>query len=125
MNTLLIVAGLLSLSVVGGHFTVGRSRYLKPMLAASMDPVAKRVMLCVFHYVSVNLAVMTLVLLVAGFGLKGPQRLPVLIVVIHYGLFAIVQILYALTSKIDGALLKMFQWVFFVVIAALAGIAVF
>jgi hypothetical protein len=41
----LIVSGVLSLSVVGGHFTVGKSRYLRLMLDASLEPVAKRVML--------------------------------------------------------------------------------
>ena len=124
MNTLLIVAGVLSLSVVGGHFTVGRSRYLRPMLGADFDPVARRVMLCVFHYVSVNLVLMTLILLAAGFGLDPDDgmRVAVLAVAVHYGLYAIVQLVYALTAGIEQALGKMFQWVFFVVIAALAWI---
>ena len=50
MNALVLTAGIFAFGVVIGHFTLGAKLYLKPMLAAEFDPVAKRVMLCVFHY---------------------------------------------------------------------------
>jgi hypothetical protein len=122
MNVWLIVSGLLALFVAVGHFTMGRKSYLKPMLDASFDGIAKRVMQSVFHYNSVNLVLMTILLLAVGFGLdiQGGATLLVKFVVIHFGLFAIVQIILAATAKIEKAFMKMFQWLLFILIAVFA-----
>jgi hypothetical protein len=101
---------------------MGRKSYLKPMLDASFDGIAKRVMQSVFHYNSVNLVLMTILLLAVGFGLdiQGGATLLVKFVVIHFGLFAIVQIILAATAKIEKAFMKMFQWLLFILIAVFA-----
>jgi hypothetical protein len=52
MNAPTFIAGLAAAFCALGHFTVGRKQYLKPMLAASFDDVAKRVNHCVFHTAS-------------------------------------------------------------------------
>jgi hypothetical protein len=49
MNGPILIAGVAAAFCALGHFTVGRKQYLKPMLAASFDDVAKRVNHCVFH----------------------------------------------------------------------------
>ncbi len=122
MNWQLLVAGFVALSVVGGHFTIGSKQYLQPMLAASFDEVAKKVMHCVFHYVSVYLVISTAVLLALGFGidLGGNSSLVVKFIAKIYALFAVTQIGIAMTSKIQNGLFKMFQWIFFVLIAFFA-----
>jgi hypothetical protein len=122
MNIWLIVSGVLALFVVVGHFSMGRKNYLKPMLDASFDGIAKRVMQSVFHYVSVNLVLMTILLLAAGFGLdiQGGSAVLVKFVAIHFALYAIVQIILAATAKIEKAFMKMFQWLLFLLIALFA-----
>jgi hypothetical protein len=122
MNVWLIVSGVLALFVVVGHFSMGRKNYLKPMLDASFDGIAKRVMQSVFHYVSVNLVLMTILLLAAGFGLdiQGGSAVLVKFVAIHFALYAIIQIILAATAKIEKAFMKMFQWLLFLLIALFA-----
>jgi len=41
MNRPIFISGLAAVSCTLDHFTVGRKQYLKPMLAASFDDVAK------------------------------------------------------------------------------------
>jgi hypothetical protein len=122
MNIWLIVSGVLALFVVVGHFSMGRKNYLKPMLDASFDGIAKRVMQSVFHYISVNLVLMTILLLAAGFGLdiQGGSAVLVKFVAIHFALYAIIQIILAATAKIEKAFMKMFQWLLFLLIALFA-----
>ncbi len=120
MNWLLVVSGLLALLTTIGHFTVGSRMYLRPMLKSDFDPVARKVMHCVFHYVSVFLTLSAVVLLGAGLGLDMGEgtTLVVRFISINYAAFALWQIVLAATSGIQGGLFKMFQWIFFVLIAA-------
>lgn len=105
-----------------GHFTMGRKQYLKPMLEASFEEVPKEVMHCVFHYVSAYLILSTIVLLALGFGVtfSADTSLLVWFIIIHYAVFAVTQIVIASTSRIEKVMFKMFQWVFFVLIAVFA-----
>ena len=121
MNWLLIVSGLFAAFTTVGHFVIGSKRFLIPMLEASFDGVARKQMHSVFHYVSVDLVVSTVLLLAVGFGvdLGSGASLVVKFVALHYALYAVVQILVALTSGLDGAFLKLFQWVLFALIAVL------
>jgi hypothetical protein len=122
MNWFLVVSGLVALFVVAGHFSMGRKNYLLPMMNASFDDVAKKIMQSVFHYSSVNLVVMAVLLLLIGFGVTftGGTRLLVQVIALHYSLFALVQLIIALSSKIDKSLMKMFQWLLFIIIAVFA-----
>jgi hypothetical protein len=122
MNWFLVVSGLVALFVVVGHFSMGRKNYLLPMMNASFDDVAKKIMQSVFHYSSVNLVVMAVLLLLIGFGVTftGGTRLLVQVIALHYSLFALVQLIIALSSKIDKSLMKMFQWLLFIIIAVFA-----
>ena len=128
MDWLITISGIFALMTVAGHFTVGSREYLKPMLEATFDPVAKKVMHCVFHYVSAFLILSAAALLLIGTGIinfQGSARL-VQFIALNYAAFAVWQIILATTSDIPRAAAKLFQWVFFILISvfALIGAAV-
>lgn len=122
MNWLVLIAGFVSAFTVIGHFTMGTKEYLRPMLAADFDEVPKKVMHSVFHYVSVFLILATLALLATAFGYLDDisPSLLVRFIALNYFFFAIWQIVIATASDIDRGAFKLFQWVFFVIIAILA-----
>ncbi|WP_371185289.1 hypothetical protein [Thalassotalea maritima] len=122
MNLWFVLSGMLALFTVVGHFTVGKKQFLTPMLTANVPTVAKHVMHCVFHYVSVFLLLSTLVLLLAGFGVISVASGKVLATFIasNYLAFALWQIIIALRSGLEKPLLKLFQWLFFVAIGGFA-----
>ena len=119
MNWPILISGLAAVFCTLGHFTVGRKQYLKPMLAASFDDVAKKVNHCVFHYVSafLVLSAVCLVLIGTGFTFNTDTSLLVKFISIHYAVFAVTQIIIAATSGIQNAVFKLFQWTIFVFIA--------
>ena len=125
MNWFMISAGIITAFTTIGHFSIGTKEYLKPMLQANIEPIPKQVMHAVFHYVSVYLILSTLVLLAVGLRLIPEEQSSLLVrfIAINYAFFAVWQIWIALTSKIRQGIIKMFQWVFFVVIAVLADCA--
>jgi hypothetical protein len=115
MNWMVVVSGLLAVFCAIGHLSMGIRSYLKPMTGASFDIIPKKVMHALFHYITVDFILAAIVLLAAGFGLSFTWDLTavVLFVGLHFILYAIVQLIIALTSKIQGAPLKMFQWTLF------------
>ena len=119
MNWLIFIAGIIAAMTVVGHFTVGRKDFLKPMLEAPIDDLPKKVMHCVFHYISAFLVLSTLALLAVGLGVKfkSSQNFLVDFIAIHYATFAVIQLVIALKSKIPKPALKLFQWIFFSLIA--------
>lgn len=120
MNYLVLISGIFATLTTAGHFLIGRKWYLLPMLEASFDPVAKKVIHAVFHYVSVFLITSSAALLLAGLGLQQPSDTLVKYIALNYALFALWQLGLAFASDIPRAPLKMFQWVFFILIAAFA-----
>ena len=122
MNWLITISGIFALMTVAGHFTVGSREYLKPMLEATFDPVARKVMHCVFHYVSAFLILSAAALLLIGTGMmsfQGSNRL-MQFIALNYAAFAVWQIILATTSDIPSAAAKLFQWVFFILISVFA-----
>lgn len=124
MNWLVLISGLFSTFAVIGHFTMGSRSFLKPMMDATFDEVPKKVMHSVFHYVSVFLVLSAATLILVGFGVSFGLDTTLLtrFVALNYSLFAAVQLIIALTSNIRSPLTKLFQWVFWIVIAVLAWI---
>ncbi|HDY88556.1 MAG TPA: hypothetical protein ENH82_10665 [bacterium] len=122
MNWLLFISGLFAVFTTVGHFIVGGKRFLKPMLQAPFDEVSKKVMHCVFHYISVFLVISTIALLASGFCLipKTGDNLLVKFIALNYAFFALTQIVIALTSKLHMGIFKLFQWIFFILIAVFA-----
>ncbi len=124
MNWMIFISGLAAGFVNFGHFTVGSKDFLKPMLQADFDDVPKKVMHCVFHYVSVYVVLSFIVLTAIGLGFSfgTADTLLVKFIAINYFLFAITQIVIAATSNIPNGVIKLFQWIFFMGVAIFAWI---
>ncbi len=122
MNWLILIAGIVALFATIGHFAMGAKKVLKPMMDASFDQIPKKLMHIAFHYISVFLilSAAALLLIGSGFSFDLDSTLLVWFIALNYSLFAITQIIFALTSGIPGGLVKLFQWVFWVIIAVLA-----
>lgn len=122
MNIWVTLAGVFALSTTIGHFTMGSKEYLKPMLEADFNIVSKKVMHSVFHYVSVFLILSAIALIGVGTGILSFEGSALLVrfIALNYAAFAVWQIGIAVTSGIPKGIFKMFQWVFFVLIAAFA-----
>ena len=126
MNWMVFLAGLAAGFCTLGHFAIGSKSFLKPMLQAPFDDVPKKVMHCVFHYISIFLILSSLSLIVIGGGYRFDSGAALLVkfIAINYVVFAITQITIAATSNIPKGVIKLFQWIFFVVIAIFAWIGV-
>lgn len=119
MNYYFIAAALLAFITCVGHFTYGTNKYLKPMLSASFDPIAKTVLHCVFHYVSAFFVLSTLVLITCGLDLVSLMQGIglVLFIALNFALFAIWQIYIAFFSDIKSPFRHLFQWALFTGVA--------
>ncbi len=124
MNWFVLIAGLFAAFIVIGHFAIGSKQYLKPMLEASFDDVPKKIMHCVFHYVSAYLILSAIALLMigSGIGLQGDTTLLTRFIAVNYAVFAVWQIILALGSHIPNGIFKLFQWILFTLIAIFAWI---
>ena len=122
MNILLISAGIFAFFTMIGHLLIGQKMFLHPMLNADFSLSAKKVMHSLFHYISVFLLLSSLGLLISGFGILSIESAKSLsfFIALNYLLFAIWQVSIALNSGINKPLLKLFQWMFFLVIAIFA-----
>ena len=123
MNYFILISAILSLAAVIGHFTMGRKDYLKPVLDSDIDIVPKKVMHSLFHYMSVFMVLSTIILF-AGSSPLCPlydyvQNM-IRLIAVAYAFFAIAQFIIASTSGISGGAFKLFQWVFWALIAAFA-----
>ena len=126
MNWLIFIGGLAAGFCMLGHFAIGSKAFLRPMLQAPFDDVPKKVMHCVFHYISAFLILSSIALITIGLGYNfgADSTLLVKFIAINFFIFAITQILIAATSTIPNGVIKLFQWIFFVVIGIFAWIGV-
>ena len=104
MNWLLFVSGIFAVFTTIGHFAVGSRKFLKPMLEADFDEVPKKIMHCVFHYISANLVISTVVLIALGVGMSldaGDTGVSLFakFIAIHYIIYAVTQIIISLSSQ--------------------------
>jgi len=123
MNYFIFISALIGFVAIIGHFTMGRKEYLKPVLDSDIDIVPKKVMQSVFHYMSVFMVLSTLVLFAGSHELCPMYDYVhnmIRFIAIVYAFFALTQFIIALTSGIPGGVLKMFQWLFWALIAASA-----
>lgn len=120
MNYFIFFSALIAFVAIIGHLTMGRKEYLLPVLNSDIDIVPKKVMQSLFHYMTVFLVLSTIILL------AGSHHLCPMYDYVHnmirfigivYACFALAQFLIALTSGIPGGVFKLFQWVFWALIA--------
>ncbi len=119
MNWYITIAGLLGVFATIGHFSIGSKQFLKPMLEASFDPIPKKVMHCLFHYVSTYMILSTIMLLMIGLNVWPALNSMIAIKFIgaNYLVFAVWQFILAAASDIPNGVFKLFQWIFFILIA--------
>ena len=119
MDWYITIAGLIGALATIGHFTMGTKQFLKPMLEASFDPVPKKVMHCLFHYVSTFMILSTINLLLIGLNVWPALNSMIVVKFIgaNYLVFGVWQIILAASSDIPGGVIKLFQWIFFLLIA--------
>lgn len=122
MNWWILISGIFATLTTIGHFAVGGKQFLRPMLEAPFDPVAKKVMHCVFHYISTFLILSSIALLAVGTGVPRSEESTVLVqfIAANYAVFAIWQLALAATADIPKGIFKLFQWMFFVLISGFA-----
>ncbi|MEE8340619.1 MAG: hypothetical protein V3R52_00830 [Candidatus Neomarinimicrobiota bacterium] len=128
MDYLLLTAGILALGATIGHFTMGSKDFLKPILRSEADEIPKKVMHSLFHYMSVFMVLSTVILL--GFSMKNSLIFDstddvIKVIGFFYLGIAIVQFIIAATSKINNGIFKLFQWVFWILIAAFSLLSVY
>lgn len=128
MNYLLLIAGIIATGATIGHFAIGAKSFLKPVMRADVDEVPKRVMESLFHYMSVYLILTTIILLAFSFGnnlVFKNQADVIKLIGFSYAGFAIVQFLVALTSPVKMGIVKIFQWVFWALIALFSLLSIY
>jgi len=123
MNYYIFVSAILSLGAIIGHLTMGKKEYLKPVLLSEIDIVPKKVMLSLFHYMTVFMVLSTIILF-AGSHHECPMydyvHNMVRFIGIVYAFFALTQFIIAATSGIAGGVFKLFQWILWLLIAVTA-----
>jgi len=119
MNWYIFIAGLIAAAATVGHVSVGRKKFLKPMLETTLDPIPKKVMHCTYHYISTFSCLSALMLLTIGLNIWSGTGSTAIIyfITINFVVSAILQIVIAVSSDIPKGLFKLFHWVFFILIA--------
>ena len=123
MNYYFLTAGIISMFAVIGHFTIGRTDFLEPVLNSDIDEIPKKVMHSIFHYLSVYMILTTILLLLFAIDshalFENHSDVAILIAISYVG-FAVTQIIVAVTSSIKGGIFRLFQWIFWMLIAVLS-----
>ncbi len=122
MNLLVFAGGVLGTFATIGHFTLGSKRFLKPMLDSNMEEVPKKVMHSIYHFLSVFMILSSLALLMIGANIIDHEGFNMLgqFIAANYLCFTFWQIVLILITKIEGGLIKFYQWMIFFVISCLA-----
>ena len=128
MDYLILTSGVVATLATIGHFTMGNKMYVKPVMDSNADEIPKRVMLSVFHYMSVYMVLTVVILIAFSFGenlvFENPSDV-LKIIGFSYAGFAAAQLIVAFTTPIKMAVFKMFQWIFWILIAVFALLAAF
>ncbi|MCG8700214.1 MAG: hypothetical protein MI922_19330 [Bacteroidales bacterium] len=120
INTYYLVAAIIAFFATTGHFSVGTKMYLKPVINSNIDEIPKSVMNALFHYMSVFMIISTIVLGMLAFKSSFVFQSDSdagFVVGLSYSGFTITQIIIALNSSVKRGLLKLFQWIFWILIA--------
>ncbi len=120
MNTYSLIAGIIALLATIGHLTVGVKDYYRPLKNTAMDEIVKTIFTGLFHYITGFQILSSFILIMIGIRGNGCNFEPLLVlgfIGATYVFWAIVQLIITVKSPIKGAAFKMFQWVFWLLIA--------
>lgn len=127
MNYYILTAGVLATFATIGHFAIGTKDFLKPVMISDIDEIPKKVMESLFHYMSVFMILTSVVLLAIAVGhdlIFDTTTDVVKIIGTIYACFAVVQLYIALTSSLKMGVFKLFQWIFWALIAVFSFLGV-
>jgi len=128
MDYFILTAGIIACLATIGHFAIGLKDFLKPVLNSQIDEIPKKVMQSLFHYMSVFMIVTSIFLLAISTGkcvLFDSTADVVKLIGFIYAGFAIVQFIIALTSSVKLGVFKLFQWIFWALIAVFSLLSVY
>lgn len=128
MDYFILTAGIIAAFASIGHLTIGKKEFLKPVMNSNIDPIPKNVMLSLFHYMTVFTLFTTIILIAFALGctLIFEDTTDLLkIIGFTYAGFAAVQFIIAITSSIKNGIFKLFQWVFWTLIASFIFLSVY
>ena len=128
MNYFILTSGIFASLATIGHFAIGAKDFLKPVLNSDIEEIPRKVMQSLFHYMSVYMVLTSVVLLAISLGenlIFEHTNDVVKMIGLSYAGFAIIQFIIALTSSIKMGVFKLFQWVFWTLIAAFSLIGVY
>ncbi len=128
MDYLLLTAGIVALGATIGHFTMGSKDFLQPILNSNADEIPKKVMHSLFHYMSLFMVLTTVILLAFSMGnslMFSNTDVIVKVIGFFYLGIAIIQFIIAATSKLNKGIFKLFQWVFWILIATFSLLSVY
>lgn len=123
MNYLILTSGVVAAFATIGHFAIGSKDFLKPVMDSNIPEIPKKVMQSLFHYMSVFMIFTSVILIAFSFGenLIFENSTDVLkLIGFTYAGFALAQFIIAASSSVEMGVLKMFQWIFWVIIAVFA-----
>ena len=120
MNFPLLIAAVVTSMACAGHFTIGSKSFLKPVLEhQEIGIIPRKVMHSLFHYMSAWMLISAVLLwgfvFDYAFVFRSTEDVTLLIGICYLA-FALVQIPLAMNSPIENGLLKMFQWIFWIII---------
>ncbi len=128
MDYFILTSGVLASFATIGHFAIGHKDFLKPVLESNIDEIPKKVMQSLFHYMSVFMILTSVILIAIAIGqnliFENTQDIVKFIGIIYAG-FAIVQFLIAINSSIKMGVFKLFQWIFWALIALFCLLSVY
>ncbi len=118
-NWYLIIAGVFAFIITVMHILPGGRHVLAPMLEAVFDPVAKRTLYGMWHFISAFLFFSSVSLLATGLNLwpGSGNALLTKFIMANYFAFAGIQIVVGFTADFPYGNLKLFQWMIFLTIA--------
>jgi hypothetical protein len=128
MDYFILTSGVVATLATIGHFAIGNKEFLKPVINSNAAEIPKKVMQSVYHYMSVFLVLTSVILLAFSLGenLIFENRSDVLKMIgFSYAGFAVAQFIIAFTSSLKMGILKLFQWIFWALIAVFALLAAY
>ncbi len=128
MNYFILTSGIFASLATIGHFAIGTKDFLKPVLNSDIDQIPRKVMQSLFHYMSVFMVLTSVVLLAISMGeslIFENTNDVVKMIGLSYAGFAFIQFIIALTSSIKMGVFKLFQWVFWALIASFSLMGVY
>ncbi|MEV0342503.1 hypothetical protein AB0H49_26085 [Nocardia sp. NPDC050713] len=120
MNGWLLGAGIAAAAVAAVHVIAGHVDPVRPLLDSALPDVPKRTMHVVWHWVSVDLVLTAITLIVLAVAEPSGTELVALLTALHFAAYSVVFVVIAAALPGPRRLLRLPQWILLAPIALLA-----